>query len=488
MELRVLGPMEVVAGSRPVDLGPRMHRAVLSLLVMELDRVVSVDRLTDCLWGDDPPPTATSALQVYVSGLRKALDPDRAPGAASRVLVTQAPGYVLRIPRHAIDAFRFEALAAEGRALLDSQRPAAAYDVLGLGLGLWRGSPYQDLEFESFLQAEIARLNDLRATAAEARAEALLALGRHSDAVADAERLVAEEPLRERRWGLLALALYRDGRQGDALRALSRARRTLGEELGLDLGPDLCRLEHDILEHRPSLDWQPPLDRRPSTVRRVPLLHGVDVGSMLASSVGPLATRLPETGPVMPADECPHGFSLGEVAAAVSSFQLNGNDPKYLPDTPFQILHLQDVNVEIVGGGMLGTGDRSFTVAAGTVCFVPIWVIDDRPPVTPGFPSTASSAAAWFFDPAHSGGRDFQIVVDGRSTPIGAEYVTGPAPIVGDEQHHAITLAAFLRPLNPGTHVVIVRGGVFGRGAAEAHRISFMQEELTYTVEVLPAS
>lgn len=487
MELRVLGPIEATAESRRVELGGRMPRAVLSLLAMELDRVVSVDRLVDCLWGEDPPPTATSALQVYVSGLRKALEPDRAPGAPARVLVTQSPGYVLRLARHSVDAYRFEALTAEGRSLVDAGRPGAAHDVLRLGLSLWRGSPYQDLEFEPFLQPEIARLNELRATAEEARVEALLALGHHHDAVVDADGLVADAPLRERRWGLLALALYRDGRQGEALRALDRARRALDEELGVGLGPELRRLEHDILEHRPGLDWQPPPERPPTAARRVPLKHGVYVGSMLATPVVPLATRSGDTRAVLPPDACPDGYSLSDVAAAVASFNLNGNDPKFLPDVPFPILHMEDVNIEMVGAGILGTGDRSLTVAAGTVCFVPMWITDDRPPVVAGFPSAASSAGVWFFDPATCGGRDFEIEVDGKSTPIGEEYVTGPARMSGDERHHAITLAAFLRPMTPGTHVVIVRGGCFGPGMAEAHRVAFVQGELTYRVTVLPA-
>ena len=488
MELRVLGPMEVVVDSHPIELGTRMHRAVLSLLVMELDRVVSVDRLTDCLWGDEPPPTATNALQVYVSGLRKILDPQRAPGAASQILVTQSPGYVLRVPPNAIDAVRFEALTAEGQSLLGAERPAAAYDVLGLGLNLWRGSAYQDLEFESFLQPEIARLSELRATAAEARAEALLALGRHTEAVLDIDRLVSEDPLRERRWGLLALALYRAGRQGDALRALHGARQTLGEQLGVDLGPDLCRLERDILDHRPTLDWRPPVEQPATAMRRVPLRHA-NGGGMLAlfPKSAPLARRWSKTSPVRAPGERPFGFSAADMTSAVAPFAISGSDPALYPDTPFQILYAADVDLEMAGGGVLATGRQLFTVAAGTEFFVQLLGLDDIPPTVGEYPQTSSEAIPYLFDPAHNGARDFEVIIDGASTAIGPDYLVGPVPVAGREGAHTLALAAFIRALSPGAHTVVIRGGLFGRAHAETFGIAFIQEEFTYVVEVLPA-
>ncbi|MDQ4088827.1 MAG: winged helix-turn-helix domain-containing protein, partial [Actinomycetota bacterium] len=243
LEVRVLGPIEVTNGAQPVDLGTRMHRAVLSLLVMGSGRVVSADRLVDCLWRDDPPATASKALQVYVSGLRKVLEPHRPPGDPWHVLLTRPHGYALGLPSDAIDAARFEKLVAEAHSERDAGSIGRACELLDRGLELWRGSAYEDLAFEEFLQPEIARLHEVRAAAAEARVDAMLALGRHSEAVADGEVMVAEEPLREQRWRLLALALYRDGRQGEALRTLDRARRTLGEQLGLALGPALRRLE-----------------------------------------------------------------------------------------------------------------------------------------------------------------------------------------------------------------------------------------------------
>lgn len=402
------------------------------------------------------------------------------------MLVTQPPGYVLRVPAEAIDARRFETLAAEGQALSGAGRPAAASDVLSLSLRLWRGSAYEDLAYESFVQSEIARLHQLRATVAEARVEAVLARGRAAEAVVDAESMVAEEPLRERRWELLALALYRAGRQGDALRAINRARRTLGEELGLELGPDLRRLEQEVLAQSPSLDWRPSLEHPSQVARRVPLRHTSAVILALASAAAPLATGSRTGASVRPAAACPHGFSLAEMARVVSSFTMSGNDPKHYPDTPFQVLYVEDVEMEMIAGGTLATGTQSFVVPAGTEFFASIFSVTDAPPVLPEFPATAAEAPSYFFDAGKYGG-NFEVLVDGRSTTLGPDYLTGPVAVPGDEGTRTLTLAAFLEPLSPGTHVVTVRGGVFGRAVAETYGISFLQEDLTYTVEVLPA-
>ncbi|MGQ0777930.1 MAG: BTAD domain-containing putative transcriptional regulator [Pseudonocardiales bacterium] len=258
MEFRVLGPMEVSEGGRLLDIGSRMPRAILAALLVEANRVVSLDRLIDQLWGEVPPAKATGALQVYISNLRRVLEPARRSGTSPRVLVTRAPGYLLRVETDCVDVARFEGLAVEGRGLLRAGKPLAARDVLREGLALWRGEPYAELAFEPFIQPEIARLTELRAGAGEALLEAELVLGEHAGVVAELERLVLADPLRERRWELLALALYRCGRQAEALRAVAKARRTLGEELGLDLGVALRQLENDILRQSPLLDWQPP--------------------------------------------------------------------------------------------------------------------------------------------------------------------------------------------------------------------------------------
>lgn len=255
MEFKVLGPLEVAEGDRVLEIGPRLPRTVLALLLIDANTVVSLDRLLDSLWGDQPPATAATALQNYVARLRRVLEGERQARTPPRVLVTRAPGYVLRIDTDQVDACRFEALLDTGRDQLARGRCTHARQTLRSALSLWRGSAYADLSFEPSLQVEIARLNELRAIATEALAEASLGAGDHVAAVADLERLVAAEPLRERRWELFALALYRSGRQADALRALAQARRTMREELGIDVGPALRRLEDGILAQDPLLDW-----------------------------------------------------------------------------------------------------------------------------------------------------------------------------------------------------------------------------------------
>ncbi|HVL92057.1 MAG TPA: BTAD domain-containing putative transcriptional regulator [Acidimicrobiales bacterium] len=257
MQFRILGPMEVVAGLRPVDTGSPKQRAVLAMLLIEANRVVSLDRLIDQLWGHEPPARATGSLQVYVANLRRALEPDRPARAPAQVLVTQPPGYLLRVDAADLDSACFEHLAAEGRRLLAEGHPAPAREALTEALGLWRGPALAEFSFETFAQAEIARLEELRWLALEDRVEADLALGHHGESVAELERLVADQPLRERLHGLLMLALYRSGRQAEALRAFQDARSRLADELGIDPGPSLQRLEGDILRQAPTLDWQP---------------------------------------------------------------------------------------------------------------------------------------------------------------------------------------------------------------------------------------
>jgi DNA-binding SARP family transcriptional activator/predicted ATPase len=254
VEFRVLGPIEVWDGERCLNIGPRMPKAVLAVLLLEPGRPVSLDRLIDLLWGEEPPATATGALQVYISGLRRVLEPNRSSRTPPAVLVTQPPGYALRVDREALDAVRFEAAITAGRNRLAGGDPAGARAALQEALALWRGSPYTELGFEQFLQAEIARLCELRAGACESLMGAELELGRHAVVIAELERLANEDPVRERRWELLALALYRDGRQADSLRVLQKARAVLGEELGIEPGPALRRLEDDILQQSPLLD------------------------------------------------------------------------------------------------------------------------------------------------------------------------------------------------------------------------------------------
>ncbi|MFJ2828827.1 BTAD domain-containing putative transcriptional regulator [Streptomyces sp. NPDC087263] len=228
--------------------GPR-HRAVLARLIVARRRVVPVVRLVDDLW-EDPSPGAVGALQTFVGSLRRALEPERPPRAPARLLVTEGTGYALRAAPDAVDAWRFEAAVADAVKLPAEE----ALGRLEEALGWWRGPAYVEFAREGWARAERARLAELRLQAVEGRAAAQLALGRAGEAVADLDAYVAEHPWREGAWGLLSLALYRVGRQADALAVLRRARVALADQLGLDPGPGLRRLEADILAQAPGLD------------------------------------------------------------------------------------------------------------------------------------------------------------------------------------------------------------------------------------------
>ncbi len=242
--MRVLGPFEAVVDGAAVDLGGPRQRAVLALLLVARGDVVSVDRIVDDLWNGEPPPRATGALQAYVSHLRRVLEPRREPRAPARLLVSVPPGYAVRLPVDAVDAWRFEDLARRAAA---AGPGAQARALLEEGLSLWRGPAYAEVAHEPWALPEVTRLEELRIVARERLAEARLATGAAPEAVLDAEALTREHPLREEGWRLLALALHACGRQGDALGTLRRARRLLADELGLDPGPALAELESRIL-------------------------------------------------------------------------------------------------------------------------------------------------------------------------------------------------------------------------------------------------
>jgi predicted ATPase/DNA-binding SARP family transcriptional activator len=244
----------------PIALGGQKRRALLAVLLLDAGRVVSRDRLIDALWGDEPPDTARNTLQVYVSQLRKLLP--------EGVLETAPAGYRLVIEPDSVDLFEFIRLSEEGRTALGAGDPARAADTLRAALGLWRGAPLADLSWEPFAQSEIMRLEELRVAALEERIDADLALGRHGQVVAELERLVGDQPMRERFRAQLMLALYRSGRQADALAVYQRARRTFVDELGIEPSESLRRLERAILAHDPSLDVA---QAGPASPRRAPI-------------------------------------------------------------------------------------------------------------------------------------------------------------------------------------------------------------------------
>jgi YVTN family beta-propeller protein len=257
-EFGILGPLEVSRAGHSVPLGGPRQRAVLALLLLEANRVVSMDRLAEDIWAGHPPEGWATTVQTYVFHLRRALEPDRARGAAGGILVTRDRGYLLRVDREHLDAALFEQGFTAGRAALEAGRYAEAAQTLRRALELWRGPVLANLADYAFTRPEAARLEELRLAALEARIDADLALGRHDALTAELDGLVRDHPLRERLHGQLMLALYRCGRQADALATYRRARDLLAGELGIDPGEPLRRLHIAVLGHDPALDWAGP--------------------------------------------------------------------------------------------------------------------------------------------------------------------------------------------------------------------------------------
>ncbi len=250
---RLLGPLEVTVDGTVVDLGGLKQRALLAILLLHANQPVHRDVLVDQLWGEHPPAGAEHAVNVYIWRLRKALQ----AGSGTQAVVTRQGAYLLQAAAEQVDVALLERLTEEGRRALAAEAAGRASAVLGEALALWRGAPLADFRFEPFAQPEIARLEELRAGVVEDRIEADLALGRHGHVVGELEALVAADPLRERPYQQLMIALYRCGRQADALAVYQTARRTLAEELGIEPCQPLRQLERAILEQDPSLEPPP---------------------------------------------------------------------------------------------------------------------------------------------------------------------------------------------------------------------------------------
>ena len=257
---RILGALEVAGPGGLASLGGTKQRAVLAQFLLRPGHVVAEDRLVAVVWGDHAADGARHTLQVYVSNLRRAIETVE-PGAG-QLLERAGVGYRLSIAPDDVDAGRFAALSERGRALAADGRPGPALALLDEALALWRGPALADFD-EHWASAEARRLDELRLATLEARVDAGLALGRHGDLIAEIERLVDEHPLRERLRGQLMLALYRAGRQADALAAYRAAHRHLSTEVGVEPGPELRTLERRILDHDPALATPAPPDAAP---------------------------------------------------------------------------------------------------------------------------------------------------------------------------------------------------------------------------------
>ena len=337
LQARILGPLEVdVAGTR-VEIRGGKQRELLAFLLIQADEVVSADRIIDALWGESPPASALKTAQSLVSRLRSTL------GTASGALETHGHGYRIHLEPDQVDATAFRVELEDGRRALARGDAAAASELLRDALALWRGPALAEFRYEDFAQSEIARLDELRLAALEERLEADLALGRHDELVVELEGLVADQPLRERLRGQLMLALYRAGRQAEALAAYDDGRRTLAEELGLEPSQQLQQLQRRILDHDPALAAPEPA-RPPRIARRsrVPLLAAVLGAIVLAvattaavqrglegdaetGSAGAAALD-PETGEIL--DSVALGTAPGTVAIGEGSVWVLDADDK----------------------------------------------------------------------------------------------------------------------------------------------------------------
>jgi DNA-binding SARP family transcriptional activator/DNA-binding beta-propeller fold protein YncE len=259
MEFRLLGPLEVADRGRQVPVGAGKRRALLAILLLHANEVVAADRLIDELWGERPPATVAKSLHVHVSQLRKELG--QGNGSGETIVHTRGSGYVVEVRPDDVDLLRFERLLADGRRAAEADDPRRASDTLSRAIAIWRGAPLADFTYEPFAQREIARLEELRLLALECRIDADLQLGRHGGLVGELDALVNEHPLRERLRGQLMLALYRCGRQAEALDVYRVGRARLVADLGLEPGPALRELEAKILDQSPALDPPPPMER-----------------------------------------------------------------------------------------------------------------------------------------------------------------------------------------------------------------------------------
>jgi DNA-binding SARP family transcriptional activator len=377
VEFRLLGPLEVWHEGRPLHIGGAKERALLVLLLLNAGEPASVDRLIDELWGASPPPTARKSLQVRVAGLRRALGGD--------ILLTRGDAYLVRLEPNQLDLHRFEQLLADGSRALAAGDPAAAVTTLQQALATWRGPALADFLYESFAQAPIARLEELRAQALELCIEAQLQLGSDARLVAELEDLVAAHPFRERVRGQLMVALYREGRQAEALAVYRRTREQFVAELGIEPSPTLQKLQQAILRQDSSLDVPVPAPERsilvaPQDARRLPELVAV---------AEPLARR--PRRELIVARLVAKGADLGETAALVdeerTALLARGVSARAIVftsaaagDDLVRIAAEQDVDLLLVDGSPDLDEPIVATVLARAPCDVAVHVGRGRPP------------------------------------------------------------------------------------------------------------
>lgn len=385
IDYRLLGPIEAGVDGRLLDIGGRKQRALLAILLLNANEPVSRDCLAERLWGEHPPAGAQHTLEVYVSRLRKALG----PAAGCEVVLTRPGAYLLRTADDRIDVRYFERLAGEGRRALAAGEPERAAADLRAALALWRGAALSGVGDDLFAQAEIARLEELRAGVIEDRIEAELALGGHADVIGELGSLVAAHPLRERLYQLLMIALYRCGRQPEALAVYQSARRVLVAELGIEPSPALQRVERAILAQDAFLDAPPRAGPAPAPAaagRRLPPASGawraqvlVTAGVGLALVVallasGVLAGGRGSSGPVAAAPDTVAVIDAGRnvLAADVTGIArpggiAHGAGATWVTDTADDMLLRVDPAGQVVDGIPVGRGPAGVTVGGGQV-------------------------------------------------------------------------------------------------------------------------
>ncbi len=376
LSFRILGPFEVIERERSLGLGGPKQRALLAVLLLHRCEAVATDRLIDELWGERAPATAAKTVQVYVSNLRKAL--------GDGVLVTRGHGYMLQTEPGQVDLDRFETLVAEGRRALQAGDPRGASDRLREALGLWRGPPLADFAYAPFAQGETVRLEEARLAALEDRIDADLALGEHAALVGELESLVREHPLRERLQAQLMLALYRSGRQADALERYRQARCELVDELGIEPGPALQQLERAILAHDPALQPPPPsaIERLvPRRARRGGVMLAVGAGLLLVAALAAtvlgrggggagLASLRPDSlGLIDPTTG--HLRASVSIAGTPARLQVSGRQVWVTSDAARTVSLVDAGTPAIVRVAQVGAFPSDFAVGEGAV-----WVVD----------------------------------------------------------------------------------------------------------------
>jgi DNA-binding SARP family transcriptional activator/ABC-type branched-subunit amino acid transport system substrate-binding protein len=406
LDFRILGPLEVRSGGGAIHLGGTKQRGVLALLLLRANEVVSSDRLIDELWGDAPPDDAPMALQAHVSRLRKAL-----PGGPS-ILVTQPPGYVIRVEPLQLDLQRFRDGVRRGRAALEEDHPERAAATLRSALELWRGRALADLEDEPYAREAAGHLEEAWFEALGYRIDADLALGRHAELVPELRALVKAHPLREGFLAQLMLALYRSGRQAEALEVYTDARHALNHELGLEPGPALQRLQQLILTQDETLELAP----RPTRGQRRRRSAGLVAAALLvvaaAAAAATAVIASDASGPTRAASEgalvsidaesgrVGRSIPVGNTPTAVAV----GEGAVWVVDADARTVSSVDPDEETVSTFATGATPTDLAVGAGGV-----WVGNGRRLPSAQFVGPVATSVARIDPVAHTGRADVEL-------------------------------------------------------------------------------